>query len=400
MIQAFKQALPILEKIEKAGYQAYFVGGSVRDLLLNQEIHDVDIATSATPDEVMGIFNNTVDVGIEHGTVVVIYGGSTYEVTTFRTESEYSDFRRPNEVSFVRSLNEDLMRRDFTMNAIAMDKSGVMLDPFNGKKDIEAKVIRTVGEPKERFQEDALRMMRAVRFVSQLSFSIEIMTYKALKVYGSLLKHIAIERIAVEFEKLLLGRNSRNALKILLDTGLYQYLPGLYGKREALYDFLKVAGDRSLSSEEHWVLLLHHLQIAISDVDMFLRKWKQPVKKIKRIKKGLIWLDFRLKQQWTIVHAYKAQPDLVMSTEKLYHSLTDRDDNGVLQALQQMLTSMPIQKRSDLAVTGKDLIQWFDQRGGPWVEETLVKIEEAVLIKETDNTREGIREWLFKCNQS
>lgn len=400
MIPAFKQAIPILEKIEKAGYQAYFVGGSVRDLLLNQDIHDVDIATSATPNEIKKIFGNTVDVGIEHGTVVVLYGGETYEVTTFRTESEYSDFRRPNEVSFVRSLKEDLMRRDFTMNAIAMDKNGEMHDPFYGKTDIEAKVIKSVGEPKERFQEDALRMMRAVRFVSQLSFTIESMTYKALEEYGSLLKHIAVERIAVEFEKLLLGKNSRNAFKILINTGLYQYLPGLDGKREALYDFLTVSRDCNWISEEHWVMFLHHLHVEISDVDKFLREWKQPVKKIKRIKKGLIWLDFRLHYQWDIVQAYKAQPDIVMSTEKLHNSLIQPEDNNHVQDIQQMLSSMLIQKRSDLSVTGKDLLEWFEERGGPWVEETLVKIEEAVLNKETDNTREGIREWLFKCNQS
>ncbi len=134
MDSLFIQAVPILEKIEQAGFEAFFVGGSVRDQIIGRVINDVDIATSATPQEIKSIFPRTADVGIEHGTVLVLEKYGTYEITTFRTESNYSDFRRPDSVQFVRSLTEDLMRRDFTMNSMAMDKNGKIIDPFNGKR--------------------------------------------------------------------------------------------------------------------------------------------------------------------------------------------------------------------------------------------------------------------------
>ncbi|MDQ7864060.1 hypothetical protein RCO48_32175 [Peribacillus frigoritolerans] len=139
MDRLFLKSVPILELIEEAGYEAYFVGGSVRDYILGRPINDVDIASSATPQEIKRIFPNTADIGIDHGTVLVITDTGTYEITTFRTESGYSDFRRPDAVKFVRSLTEDLQRRDFTMNAIAMDKTGKIIDPFNGKRDLAQK---------------------------------------------------------------------------------------------------------------------------------------------------------------------------------------------------------------------------------------------------------------------
>ncbi len=158
--EEFKRALPILNTLKDAGYEAYFVGGSVRDTLLGLPIHDVDIATSAYPEEVKQIFNKTVDTGIEHGTVMVLDHGEGYEITTFRTESTYQDYRRPEKVEFVRSLQEDLKRRDLTINALAMDAAGEIIDLFDGLTDLKMKVIRAVGDPNERFNEDALRMMR------------------------------------------------------------------------------------------------------------------------------------------------------------------------------------------------------------------------------------------------
>src|SRR3954463_2172771 len=203
----FLKAIPLLEKVEKAGFEAYFVGGCVRDFILGKKIADVDIATSATPLEIKEIFLKTIDVGIEHGTVIVLWEKDTYELTTFRSDGEYTDFRRPSDVKFIRSLEEDLKRRDFTMNSMAMDKKGQIIDPFNGQEAIKNKMIETVGSAIIRFHEDALRMMRAVRFVSQLSFSIELNTSMALKEHASLLEKVSIERKTVEFEKLLNGIN-------------------------------------------------------------------------------------------------------------------------------------------------------------------------------------------------
>ena len=214
MLSPFSQAAPLLERIEAEGFEAYFVGGSVRDSLLDRKISDVDIATSALPQELKQIFPRTADIGIEHGTILVIYQGIPYEITTFRSESGYSDHRRPDRVDFIRSLSEDLKRRDFTMNAIAMDRKGKLIDPFHGQEAINKKQIITVGEPSERFGEDALRLMRAIRFVSQLGFAIEKETLSAITSMPHLLGKIATERKLAEFEKMLTGPYCDQALLI------------------------------------------------------------------------------------------------------------------------------------------------------------------------------------------
>ena len=178
--EEFVQAQPVLEKISEHGFEAYFVGGSVRDVLLGREIHDVDIATSAYPEEIKDIFPYTIDVGIEHGTVLVLAGKSEaehYEITTFRTESKYTDYRRPDHVDFVRDLREDLKRRDFTVNAFACDFEGQIIDLFDGLTDLKERRLTAVGSALERFNEDALRIMRAMRFASTLDFKIEEKTF-------------------------------------------------------------------------------------------------------------------------------------------------------------------------------------------------------------------------------
>lgn len=400
MIPVFQQAVPVLQKFEEGGYEAYFVGGSVRDLLLQKEIHDVDIATSANPEEIKGIFSKTVDVGIEHGTVMVLYNGQAYEVTTFRSESGYTDFRRPDEVTFIRSLQEDLGRRDFTMNAIAMNKDGKIFDPFSGEKAIKAKVIETVGKASERFTEDALRMMRAVRFVSQLSFSIEESTYLSLREYAHLLNHIAIERISIEFEKLLLGKNVQKAIGILLDTGLYQYLPGLKEYGIQLNTFGRLNLNTALSLEEKWTLLLHQFGLQPLEAVSFLKNWKLTNKKIKRIKKGLELLNWRLHNDWCAIELYSAKEEFVLSIEKLVNVIQGKDVRHGLDPLKQLLESLPIKDRSELALTGKELIEWFHVSGGPWIEEKLQKIEKAIVTNELSNTKESIKEWLLSCNQT
>lgn len=254
MKEPFKGALPLLQEIQKAGFEGYFVGGSVRDYLLDRPIHDIDIATSATPEEIKKIFPKTIDVGIEHGTVIVLFDQASYEITTFRSESNYKDYRRPSEVEFIRSIKEDLARRDFTMNAMAMDHDGYIFDPFNGKRDIQEKIIRTVGQPKERFSEDALRMLRAIRFVSQLSFTLEEETLLAIKENNQLLTFIAVERITMELEKLLNGENASGGLRLLLDTEVYKYIPGFHERKEAIQQLL-INPIEKLTNDEKWALL-------------------------------------------------------------------------------------------------------------------------------------------------
>lgn len=193
----------IIEKLEAAGFEAYAVGGCVRDQIMGREPNDWDITTSATPYEVKDIFYKTVDTGLVHGTVTVILHGEGYEVTTYRIDGEYEDGRHPKQVSFTASLEEDLKRRDFTINAMAYNESHGLVDLFGGLEDLEKGVIRCVGEPMERFSEDALRMMRAVRFSAQFGYEIEEATREAVRKLAPTLEKVSVERIQVELTKLL-----------------------------------------------------------------------------------------------------------------------------------------------------------------------------------------------------
>ena len=193
----------IIEKLEAAGFEAYAVGGCVRDQIMGREPNDWDITTSATPYEVKDIFHKTVDTGLVHGTVTVILHGEGDEVTTYRIDGEYEDGRHPKQVSFTASLEEDLKRRDFTINAMAYNESHGLVDLFGGLEDLEKGVIRCVGEPMERFSEDALRMMRAVRFSAQFGYEIEEATREAVRKLAPTLEKVSVERIQVELTKLL-----------------------------------------------------------------------------------------------------------------------------------------------------------------------------------------------------
>ena len=205
----------VLARLEAAGYEAYAVGGSVRDLLRGKAPDDWDMTTSARPQEVMALFKgHAIPTGLQHGTVTVRQDGQSYEITTFRADGDYTDSRHPDAVTFSDSLQEDLGRRDFTVNAMAMDRRGALTDPFGGREDLAKGIIRCVGEADRRFGEDALRIMRGLRFASVLGFSIEKDTARSIRDNRERLKNIAIERILVEMDKLLCGEG---AGEILLD---------------------------------------------------------------------------------------------------------------------------------------------------------------------------------------
>ncbi len=206
--------ISVMSLLEQSGFEAYAVGGCVRDSLLGRTPYDWDVCTSACPEETLAVFSDfrTIPTGIKHGTVTVI-ADSPVEITTFRIDGEYLDNRRPSEVLFTRTLADDLCRRDFTVNAMAADKNGNVTDLYGGKEDLQRKIIRCVGCAEKRFDEDALRIMRALRFAATLGFELEESTAKAVHAQKELLKNIAIERIRVETDKLLLG----NCEKILCD---------------------------------------------------------------------------------------------------------------------------------------------------------------------------------------
>lgn len=216
----------IIEDLQHYGFEAFIVGGCVRDSLLGRAPKDWDICTSASPDEIKKVFAayRTIDIGIEHGTVAVMYQGEKIEITTYRIDGEYLDNRRPSSVAFTKSLKEDLIRRDFTINAMAYNTQQGLIDYFEGIKALKNKSIIAVGDPLKRFSEDALRIMRGIRFTAELGFCLEDNTLKAMKEKAPLLKHVSAERIRVEMDKMLMSSAPEMGLRIFFDTDVMEVI--------------------------------------------------------------------------------------------------------------------------------------------------------------------------------
>ena len=263
-----KYVRQVLVTLLGRGYPAYLVGGCVRDMLLGVRPHDWDVCTGALPEEVLALFPGSRPTGMRHGTVTVVIGSRQVEVTTFRTEGGYADHRRPDMVSFVGDLAADLARRDFTMNAIALSAEGVIADPYGGVADIRRRLIRCVGVPAERFEEDALRMLRALRFSAKLGFDIDLITLDAIREKAPLAAYLAAERVRDELEKLLLSPAPETFFSVsdlgLLDTYLRSRLPASAG--------LEALGKLPRRRAERWTALCAVLERSgcIASTEAFL----------------------------------------------------------------------------------------------------------------------------------
>ncbi len=258
----------------KNGFSLYVVGGAVRDYLLGIENHDYDFCTDALAEEVCKMFHAVIPTGIKHGTVTVLFRGQSFEVTTFRTETDYSDHRHPDGVSFVRTLDEDLSRRDFTVNAFAADcTTGEITDIFNGREDLKNRVIRAIGEPKQRFREDALRLLRMCRFCSKLGFEPDRITFSAAQSLASFISYVSQERIYDELSKILKSTKPSVGLRLAEDCGLISYiLPELAECRntkqektgssdvlEHIYNAVDAAASAGYCHEVRLACLLHDI---------------------------------------------------------------------------------------------------------------------------------------------
>lgn len=248
----------IIGSLEEHGFEGFAVGGCVRDSLLKKTPKDWDITTDALPVDMKKIFKKTFDTGIAHGTVTVLMDGVGYELTTYRIDGNYSDGRHPDSVSFSKSLSEDLCRRDFTINAMAYSNKKGIVDLFDGRKDLQNGIIRAVGDAKKRFDEDALRMLRAVRFAAQLGFKIDDDTFEAIKEKAKLLSKVSKERIFVELNKSLCGDFAQN-IKMVYTSGLYRYIGKEFAKLDKnIYDFYP----RKFPNKKHmyWAVFLENIE--------------------------------------------------------------------------------------------------------------------------------------------
>ena len=424
----------ILEKLNNAGYEAYAVGGCVRDSILGRIPDDWDITTSAKPEETKALFPRTIDTGIQHGTVTVMCNHVGYEVTTYRIDGEYEDSRHPKEVIFTSDLLEDLKRRDFTINAMAYNHlSGGLVDAFGGIQDIENGIIRCVGNPIHRFEEDALRMMRAVRFSAQLGYEIEEETRNAIQTLSANLANISAERIQVELVKLLFS-NHPDYLRTAYETGMTKvFLPEFdkametgqnnphhkytvgehmlhaleYVRKDKVLRLTMVLHDiakpETLQTDEDGIDHFHgHCEKGEEMARKILRRLRFDNDTIGKVCKLVKYHDQKLslKPEKLRKSIVKIGPDLfpllleVKEADMLAQSDYKREEKqkeleDVRKVYRQILVAKDCLSLKDLAVTGKDLIEQ-GMKPGKELGETLQKLFDYVLEAPEKNTKEDL----------
>ncbi|MBW7457278.1 CCA tRNA nucleotidyltransferase, partial [Paenibacillus sepulcri] len=401
--ESLTAALPVLQTLESHGFEAVFVGGCVRDSLLGRPLKDVDIATAATPDQVMELFGRTIPTGLQHGTVSVILNDELYEVTTFRTESDYEGFRRPASVQFVSELEADLQRRDFTINAMALRSNGELVDPMNGMEDIRRGILRCVGDPDTRFQEDALRMIRAVRFAAEFKLRIALGTWRAMKRHRGLLVHIAMERIGAECDKMVGGAQPDRAGAWLISSGLMDYtkapLPAALKDRRWTRTAGEIFADfpHIVDLDDRWAAVCISMALSRQDALQLFQAFRFSVKRtahlssviavqasmMEAIEACLLREDIKrdeLDRKWKLLILQQGKPACsawlrisgvlpmliaggIDSSEKRNSDTADHGrtltarNESLIAHLAHELSALPAAELSELAVDGSDILQ-------------------------------------------
>lgn len=388
-----KNVLSILSILENAGHEAYIVGGCVRDAIRGCVPTDWDVATSAVPCEVKGLFSRTFDTGIRHGTVSVLLGGGCFEVTTYRVDGAYLDNRRPSEVTFASKIEEDLSRRDFTINAIAFSPTHGFVDPFDGRGDILRRVIRCVGEAEKRFGEDALRMLRAVRFAAVLGFEMDDAALQAITNLRATLANISAERIRVELVKLLCGKNLR-AAKLLDVTGIMYFVlqkREFHGNLDEIIAQLELLAKNKNSDESMRIALF--LLWSDTDCEKILRDLRFDNKTTKIVSQYIRFLPSEIPQA-----RYEIKKFLRILTPEIFEKLLDlKECLTCMQSLTPICREVArdiIAKNEcftlrDLAVNGNDLtVAGFES--GKAMGNTLEKLLDSVMHNPSLNTKEQL----------
>ena len=370
----FKGAIDILKIFNQNGYEAYFVGGCVRDYLLCEDFSDIDITTNALPDEVKKVFRKSIDTGIQHGTVTILVNGDSYEVTTFRTEEDYENHRSPEKVEFVSNLREDLDRRDFTINAMALDYNGKLFDYHNGDKDLSSKIIRTVNNPNERFYEDALRMLRAFRFSSKLGFEIENNTLNAIKRNAELIKFVSIERIVNEFKKLLAGKGNLRSLELLIDSKLNLYIP--------FFNEVKTVQDLSSYSFCQSLYILSDINDILFEKLKFLKLSNKEIKLIKQF--DLINQEFKNNTPIELILYKYNREDVKFVSDYFGYDKEKNIDKCILT----------INSFDDIDITSEEIINYIEKKPGPWIKTVVSILEKDILLHKLKNNKKDILDFL------
>ena len=390
-MQLPEQVKFIISELNKNGYEGYIVGGCVRDYLMGIPPHDYDITTSALPEEVKAIFPHTVDTGIEHGTVTVIIDKIGYELTTYRIDGEYKDNRHPEQVIFTDKLAGDLSRRDFTVNAIAYNDQRGYVDMFGGMEDIKKAIIKGVGEPSKRFQEDALRMMRALRFSAQLDFSIEENTMLALKENAHLIKNISIERIREEFFKLIISDHNER-LELLYESGMLPYF---------LPELEQIIEDKSISystintlSKDICVRLAYVFHTLDSDnVKKILHRFRTDNKTNKITSQLVKHIDFEITDKYSLRKLISILGENTEHEIEIMGAVKGIDTSKAKEMYNEIISAGDCCNLKSLAINGNDLKELGIDHGKE-VGEYLAKALDFVLKHPHTKQREKIMAFL------
>ena len=358
-----KQALKILSKIEENGFKAYIVGGFVRDYTLGITSPDVDIATNATPQQIMGIFKNSVLPKEEYGSVTLFIKNDRFEITTFRREIKYINNRKPIEIEYIDDLLEDLKRRDFRMNTLCMDKSGQIYDYFDGKEDIKNKVINTVGDSDYKFSQDCLRILRAIRFATILNFTLSDEVKSAIIKNKSLLRTLSYSRKKQELDKIFSSVNSNYGVSLLLELGL--------DKELEIYNLDKINITNDIIGT--WASLDFSQKYA----QEFSSSEKIIIKDIKEVMKTGI----------TNYSLYRYG----LYTNQIVASMLGYDKSRVVGDYEKL----PIKSKKDIDIHGNEIEAILNNKPGVYVREVYNRLEEEILNNRLENKKEKIKDFII-----
>lgn len=372
-------AKKLIKDLKKNGYDTYLVGGVVRDFLMKSKFNDIDITTKAKPFEVMKIFK-TVPTGLKYGSVTVLYDNEKFEVTTFRLDGPTSDFRHPDSVIYSEDVKDDVLRRDFTINGILMDEFQNIYDYVDGQKDIENKLIRAIGDPVTRFNEDALRMLRAIYFQSKLGFEIEENTKQAIKDYKHLINEISMERIHQELIKILKGNNALKAVNTMIELGLDKVLPGL---EKGLNYVAKL-------DKMPFVDTFFTLSFALNN-GVVPSKWPfSNMHRNKYQKASELANKVHGMPDDATLYQYGLEISLLANKANFY---LDRSKHFE-KKIQEVYDSLPVKSELDLALTSHEIMTFLNKKQGVWLGNLRKQMIQDVLAKKVLNTKEDLYKYL------
>lgn len=358
-----EKALEVLKKLNDEGYLAYIVGGFVRDSLLQRKTNDIDICTSATPKQILEIFDNVIVSDMHYGSVVISYHGYNFDVTTFRKEIKYESNRKPVKIKYIKDLKKDLLRRDFTINTLCMNSKSEVIDILNIKSDLDNKILRTVGNPRYRIKEDSLRILRCIRFATILDFEIEDKTKYYLSKYDYLLKNLSMNRKKEELDKIFLSKNKEKGRQLLIELNLTNALD------------LNKLNNVILCTD----LLGIWCQLEVDDIYPFTKHEKSEMKKLRELLK------------------YNDIDNYALYKYGLYLCTVYADIKGLSKRkLNTKYSELPITSRKDIQITGEEISKILNRKPGEYIKEIINDIEVNILNNKLNNNYNEIKEYIVK----